>query len=259
MIESSANKQIRKIKRLERDARFRRQEQCFVAEGWKMVREALQRHLVRGLYLSEQEENRAQELLHLSEYGMAYNVVSEKLFCEMSDTVNPQGVLAVVSMPTYRWEDLTGAGAALLCMEDVRDPGNIGTMIRTAEGAGMTGVVLSKGCADLFHPKVVRATMGALFRVRYVTDFDFSTRVENMKREGFTIYAADLAAERDFRDCDYGGRVAILIGNEANGLSDAARSQADRLVKIPMEGELESLNAAVAAGLLMYEIHRKRR
>ncbi len=256
MIESSSNAQIKKIQRLLKNARFRKQEQSFVVEGWKMVEEALEHGLVRGLYFSEEAEGQAKQML--PGLSTPYETVSDGLFRYLSDTVNPQGVLAIVDMPEYRWEDLAGsADAALLCLEDIQDPGNLGTMVRTAEAAGMTGLVLSRGCVDIFNPKVVRASMGAVFRVKFVQT-ELSTKVESMKKEGFSIYAAVLDGERLFTDEEYSGRVGILVGNEANGLSDSLRTLADRSVKIPMEGRTESLNAAVSAALLMYELHRKR-
>lgn len=260
MIESSANGQIKKIQKLKKSARFRRQELLFVAEGWKMAGEALRRGLVRALYFSASGEKEYGG--KLSAYGkeVQTEVLSDRLFGELTDTVTPQGVLAVVEMPGYDRKQLIGAeDAALLCLENIQDPGNLGTMIRTAEGAGMAGVILSKGCVDLFNPKVVRATMGALFRVPFLMSEDLSTEVENLKKEGFTMYAAHLHGQADFTEEAYPGRVGILIGNEANGLSSEVSALADRRVRIPMEGELESLNAAVSAALFMYEVHRNRR
>lgn len=256
MIESSSNAQIKKIQRLLKNARFRKQEQSFVAEGWKMAKEALEQGLVRGLYFSEKAEGQAKQMLPA--LSVPCETVSDRLFRDLSDTVNPQGVLAVVDMPGYRWEDLAASeDAALLCLEDIQDPGNLGTMIRTAEAAGMAGLVLSGGCVDIFNPKVVRASMGAVFRVKFVQT-ELSTKVGSMKKDGFSVYAAVLDGEDLFTEVEYSGRVGILVGNEANGLSDGLRSLADRGVKIPMEGRTESLNAAVSAALLMYELHRKR-
>lgn len=265
MIESSTNNHIKKIQRLMKNARFRRQEQAFVVEGWKMTAEALKRSMVRTLYLSESSRQDYKRRLDAGELVVpgeetAVEVVADQCFREIADTVNPQGILAVVRMPQYdREQILSSPDAAVLCLEDIRDPGNMGTMMRTAEGAGMSALILSKGCVDLFNPKVVRATMGALFRVPFFICGDMSIEAEALKSSGFTLYAAHLDAARDFREEGYAGRVAILIGNEANGLSDAVSEKADRRVKIPMEGELESLNAAVSAALLMYELYRRRK
>lgn len=271
MIESSANRQIKRIAKLQRNARFRRREKCFVAEGWKMAEEAVRHGLAQCVYVSEDAEEEWRERANGGVAGggrldsgnalkdMPVEVVSPALFRELSETVSPQGILVLVAMPQYEMETmLTGESASMLLLEDIQDPGNLGTMFRTAEGAGMSGVILSRGCVDLFNPKTVRSAMGALFRVPYAVTDEMTTTVELLKQKEFTIYAAHLEGERDYASESYQGRTGILIGNEANGLSDPVSRRADRLVKIPMEGELESLNAAVSAALLMYEVHRRR-
>ena len=264
MIESTTNKKLKRIQKLLANARFRRQEQAFAVEGWKLTAEALSCGLVQTVYLSESsaaewEERAAFGGMASPEGRPETELVSDRCFRGISDTVSPQGILAVVRMPQYdRGEILTSADAAVLCLEDIQDPGNLGTMLRTAEGAGMSAVILSKGCVDLFNPKVVRAAMGALFRVPYFICDDVSTEVERLKNEGFSIYAAHPGGDRDFTEESYAGCVGIVVGNEARGLSAPAVEGADYLVKIPMEGNLESLNAAVSAALLMYEIHRNR-
>lgn len=260
-IESSSNAKIKRIQKLMRNARLRRQEKLFVTEGWKMTQEALARGLVREIYRSEDtdEEWEKRGLHGRISSDCPVWTVAPSVFRELSDTVSPQGILALVEMPQYERSTLTGAeDAALLILEDVQDPGNLGTMIRTAEGAGMSGVVMSRGCVDIFNPKVVRSTMGALFRVPFYICDDLKEEVHALQNEGFTTYAAHLQGTCDFTEESYKGKTGILIGNEANGLSEGVSSQADRLVKIPMEGELESLNAAVSAALFMYEVHRKR-
>ena len=265
MIESSSNSHIKKIQKLMKNARFRRQEQAFVVEGWKMVAEALEHRLVKEIYLSDQASHEYRSRLEhgeltVPENDMMVEIVSDQCFRVVADTVTPQGILAVVQMPEYDKEKiLSSTDSALLCLEDIQDPGNLGTMMRTAEGAGMSALVLSKGCVDLFNPKVVRSTMGALFRVPFFVCEDMTTEVELLKKAGFVTYAAHLEAERNFMEEEYSEKTAILIGNEANGLSDAVSEKADRRLKIPMEGKLESLNAAVSAALFMYEVYRSRK
>ncbi len=256
MIESNGNSQIKRIVKLKNKAKFRRDEQCFVVEGWRMVEEALSRNLVQSLYVSKTAESDWEKHCSLERSTVNYEVISDKLFRELSDTVSPQGVLAMVSMPRYEAEKFHGENAKLLCLEDIQDPGNLGTMIRTAEGAGMTAVVLSKGCVDLFNPKVVRSTMGALFRVPFYVCDDMLEEVKQLQEKGFSMYAAHLQGENDYTQETYQGKVGILIGNEGNGLSPEVSERADKKVKIPMEGQLESLNAAVSAALFMYEVRR---
>ncbi len=261
MIESRSNARIKKIQKLRKSARYRRQEALFVAEGWKMTEEALRRSLVKTIYISTTVENEFRQRFPMQKFSEAeVEILSESLFREISDTVSPQGIMALVNMPCYDREDVVGGErAAVLCLEDIRDPGNLGTMFRTAEGAGMSGVLLSGGCADIFNPKVVRSTMGSLFRVPFYVAKDLTTEVERMKNSGFTVFAAHLQGDCSYEEADYSGRTGILIGNEAGGLSEKLSALADVKVKIPMEGELESLNAAVSAALLMYEVHRNRR
>ena len=189
---------------------------------------------------------------------------ADSVFRQLSDTVAPQGILAVVRMPRYDKEKIEQAQAGgiyeqakLLVLENIQDPGNMGTILRTAEGAGISGIVLGKGCVDLFNPKVVRATMGSLFRVPYYFCGDIIFEVAALKERGFTFYAAHLQGEKAYCEPDYQGQLGILIGNEANGLSEELSALADVKVKIPMEGRLESLNAAISAALFAYEVHRK--
>lgn len=260
MIESVSNAQIKRIGKLKKSARFRRQEKAFIAEGFKMVEEGCRHGLVQAVYVREsaREEYAAEISRTIGDVKIEW--VSDAVFREISDTTSPQGILAVIHMPQYaREEILSTPEATLVCLENIQDPGNLGTIIRTAEGAGVRGVVLSKGCVDLFNPKVVRSTMGALYRVPYYITEDMTTEVECMRQKGFRMFAARLDASEDYTKVDYRGKIGILIGNEANGLCKETAARADVGVKIPMEGQLESLNAAVSAALLMYESHRQRR
>ena len=261
MIESNANGQYKKLQKWMKQSRTRRQEGVFVVEGWKMVKEALERNLVLHLYSAEREQEHCREELNrFSCDQVPVDFMRDNLFSQLSDTVSPQGILGVVRMPVYEREEIVNQpDAKLLCLENIQDPGNLGTMFRTAEGAGMTGVVLTKGCVDLFNPKVVRSTMGSLFRVPFYVCQDMEEEMKFMQKKGFCFYAAHLQGTKDFTKESYEGSIGILIGNEANGLSEAVSGLADCKVKIPMEGELESLNAAVSAALFMYEVRRKRR
>lgn len=260
MIESMSNTQIKKINKLKKSARFRRQEKCFIAEGFKLVEEAIFYKRVRKVYVSMEAED---EYFHRISHKISESYtewVSPSVFREISDTTTPQGVLALIEMPKYsREEIIKKEDASLICLEDIRDPGNMGTIMRTAEGAGMSAVVMSAGCVDLFNPKVVRATMGAMFRMPFYITEEMTTEVEQLRREGFTLYAAQLDGTRDYTECGYEGKTGILIGNEADGIRPETSAAVDEKVKIPMEGGVESLNAAVSAAILMYEVHRKRR
>lgn len=259
MIESRSNTQIKRIQKLKKQAKFRRQEQVFLVEGFKMTQEALQNGRVQTIYVSEEVREEWDEKLSRISREIPVMFVAPSIFRELSDTTTPQGVMAVVEMPSYDRETIVEQRqAALICLEDIRDPGNLGTIFRTAEGAGMSAVVLSGGCVDLFNPKVVRATMGALFRQPFYQVDDMTEEVRRLRGGGFSVYAGAPDAGQDYTACCYEGKTGILIGNEANGLCQETLALANEKIRIPMEGELESLNAAVSAALLMYEVHRNR-
>jgi TrmH family RNA methyltransferase len=148
-----------------------------------------------------------------------------------------------------------------MVLEDLQDPGNLGTIMRTGEGAGIDGVILSKGCVDIYNPKTIRSTMGSLYRVPFLYVEDLAQTIADLKAKGITFYAAHLKGERFYDEFDFTkeGGCAFLIGNEGNGLKDETADLADTYLKIPMEGKLESLNAAVASSILMYEVYRQKR
>ena len=152
-----------------------------------------------------------------------------------------------------RRREQEGRDPLFLLLEDVQDPGNLGTMIRTAEGAGADGIFMTEGCVDVYNPKTIRSTMGSLYRVPFVCGASLLEVTALLKKEKITTYAAHLKGEKFFHEIDYHGGSAFLIGNEGNGLREETADLADTYLKIPMEGKLESLNAAMAAGLLMYQ------
>lgn len=176
MIESAANAKFKRIQKLMKQARARKKEGVFVVEGWKMVREALQRDLVQELYCDEKEEQAlAKELAKLQKRPVI-EVLKTTLFKQMSDTVNPQGVLAVITMPSYdREQMISSSECKLLCLENIQDPGNLGTMFRTAEGAGMSGVVLSSGCVYICSNETgtFPATAAPILQVILIFPFSF--------------------------------------------------------------------------------------
>ena len=260
MIESSTNAQIKKIQKLKKSARNRRKEGLFIAEGVRLVEDALAYRMVEKVYLSENvKEEYFDRLSHkLKEADIEY--VSSKVFQEISDTESPQGVLAVVQMPGYdRSTVVEKEDAAVICLEDIQDPGNLGTIIRLADWFGIEDIICSQNTVDdLFNPKVARATMGAIFRLPFFITENMTKEAERLKQEHFSVYAASLEGARLYTEETYEGKCAVIIGNEANGIKQETQQAATHKIKIPMEGQLESLNAAVSAALFMYEIHRNR-
>ena len=258
MITSTSNPQIRQIVQLNTKARARRREGLFAAEGIKLFHEAPQA-LREKVFVSESFLADADHRQMVD--GTPYETVSDSVFAHMSDTATPQGILTLLHMPHYGKEELLGSSgrpALIMVLEDLQDPGNMGTILRTGEGAGVTGVVLSKGCVDLFAPKTIRSTMGSVFRVPFYQTDDLAGTIAWLKQEGIQTCAAHLKGELPYHKADYLGGTAFLIGNEGNGLTEETAALADVKVKIPMEGKVESLNAAVAAALLMYEAHNRR-
>lgn len=259
VITSSNNPQIKNLALLQKKAKARNEQGLFVIEGIKMFEEARDAGVLVRTYMSESFYN---ERLSNPEFfnGLTYEIVSDSLFNQITDTKTPQGILGTVKKPSYPLENiLKTEDAFLLLLEDIRDPGNLGTIIRTAEGAGVTGIILNKSCADILQPKVVRSTMGSIYRVPYYEAEDFTGFLDRLKTEGFILYAAHLSGTLYDTEGSFRGKIGLLIGNEANGLSDEASRMADKLIKIPMAGKVESLNAAIAAAILMYEAARQRR
>ena len=259
MIESPQNAQVKNIIQLNQKAKARKEQGCFITEGRKMFLEAPPGR-IRKAYLSESLSEDPELRTRIVREKLPYEIVSDKVFAKMSDTQTPQGILAVIETPSCVTEQLFSAERPLLMiLEDLQDPGNLGTILRTAEGAGVTGVILTKKCVDITNPKVVRATMGSIYRMPFLYMEDVPSAAEELAGHGITVYAAHLRGKRFYDEEDYRSGTAFLIGNEGNGLSEEAAACADRLIRIPMEGQLESLNAAMAAGILMYEAARQRR
>lgn len=258
-ISSSSNPQIKKLALLQKKAKARKEQGLFVVEGIKMLVEAKDAGLLVKAYMSE---SFYQDMTNKTDFpiDLEYELVTDPIFKQVTDTMTPQGILGIVKVPIYTLEQLRGkADDFFLILEDIRDPGNLGTIIRTAEGAGVTGIIMNSSCADILQPKVVRSTMGSIYRVPFYEVKDFIGVLTKLKDQGYKLYAAHLSGvSYDTKD-NFLGRCGLLIGNEANGLSEEASGLADRLIKIPMSGQVESLNAAIAAAILMYEAARQRR
>lgn len=247
------NNQIKELTALRDKAKARREAGLYIVEGPKMCQEAPKEMLVNTFVTHKCVESNNSWLK-----DRQYEVVEERVFEKLSDTKTPQGVMSVVKQPEYRLEDMLKEGNLYVILEDIQDPGNMGTIVRTAEGAGVAGIIMTKGCVDIFNPKTIRSTMGSVYRIPFVYVDDIAATIEQIKAAGISIYAAHLKGERFYDDVEY-GRAAFLIGNEGNGLKDETAALADTYIKIPMSGQVESLNAAVATSILMYEHSRQMR
>ena len=166
--------------------------------------------------------------------------------------------MAVVKMKNNSLSDMLAGNPLLILVENLQDPGNLGTILRMGEGAGVTGVIMSPNTVDIYNPKTIRSTMGSIFRVPFVYVQDFNEAVTQCQKSGVKVYAAHLDGKNTYLGEDYSTPTAFLIGNEGNGLTDGITKQADTLIRIPMQGEVESLNAAIACTILTYEAVRQR-
>lgn len=260
MITSTANARVKQIVQWQSKAKERRKDGVFLAEGIKMFEEAPESSVCE-VYVSEDIADKLKDRPELEKKlkRTGYEVVSGEVFAKMSDTQTPQGILTVLKRPGYSLEKLLDEPNPLfVVLENLQDPGNLGTIVRTGEGAGITGVIMSPGTVDIFNPKTIRATMGSIYRVPFLYVEDLGAVLKEMHRKGIHTYAAHLKGDTYYDTFSFREPSAFLIGNEGNGLSKELADLAENYLKIPMEGCVESLNAAVAAALLMYEAHRQR-
>lgn len=260
VITSLSNARVKNLSLLQKKAKERSEQGVFVIEGWKMFEEAVDAGLLVKAYASESFYREKLQENPGYFHDLDYDVLADSVFKEVSDTKTPQGIMGIVKQISYDLDDILRTPAVcLLLLEDIRDPGNMGTIIRTAEGAGINGIVYSDTSVDIYNPKVIRATMGSIFRVPLYQSENFYGILKKLKEQKISIFAAHLSGIPYDTEGSFRKSCAILIGNEANGLTEQACALADIRIKIPMAGKVESLNAAVAAAILMYEAARQRR
>ena len=263
------NKQIKELAAWNRKSKARREDGVFLIEGTKMFLEAPMER-IRETFVSESFFEAERQKIESGKNSpcieklnvCGYEIVSDSVFAKITDTMTPQGILCVMNQFTYKTEDLLiRKNPTLMVLEDLQDPGNLGTIMRTGEGAGIDGIIMSKGCVDIYNPKTIRSTMGSLYRVPFVYTDDLEKTIQELKEKGLQFFAAHLKGNDFYDEVDYAacGGIGFLIGNEGNGLKDTTAALADRYIKIPMEGQVESLNAAIAASVLMYEAYRQKR
>lgn len=228
-----------------KERKARRESGCFLVEGRKMVEEALaSRFTVEAVLVDE----RLADTFRLPE-NTAFYSLPEHVLAAVCDTKTPQGIAAVVRM-----QPAPASGARLVALDGVQDPGNVGTILRTADAAGIDGVLLSNQCADVFSPKVLRATMGSIFRMPVTVTDDLPGVLQGLREQGWSILSSQLDGEPFFQRQGVGNQFCLIIGNEGNGVSASVQAQATHRLRLPMRGGAESLNAAIAAGIMMYDL-----
>lgn len=256
-ITSKQNDWIKRIKSLHKK-NGRKKEGLYIMEGIKTAEEAkgqLEALLMSDSFLTQHPEWEKKSTLYCEKVF----VTTDEIFKEVSDTMTPQGVLAVLPIPKVCIEDLfINEKPFLILGDEIQDPGNIGTIIRTADASGAHGVVLNKGSVDIYSPKAIRSMMGSQLHIPILYVEDLSSFIDEIKEKGISVYGAHLEGKSYHYQMDYRQGTAIVIGNEANGISVEVADKVDYKVLIPMLGQAESLNAGVAAGILMYEVVRQR-
>lgn len=238
--------------------KYRQQQGLFLAEGLRTVEEAVRYGAVQSIFYTAIEDDRTRAVLEEAAAKQIKLVcVSDKVLKKISDTETPQGIIAVCEMRSKRLDDFLASGKMLLVLDRVTDPGNIGTMLRTADAAGVGGLLLLQGCADIYAPKTVRASMGSLFHLPVLSGLGEELFVQAARKAGYELLVTCLDGADNLYKADLQGRLAFVMGNEANGVSPALLAAADKRVFIPMQGRAESLNVAMAAGIVMFEALRQ--
>ena len=257
VITSKDNEQVKHIRKL-KEKKYRDEYNEYVIEGIKLIKEAIEEKAdIKTIVVcddcAKNEKIDSKLLYEVAKYNCIY--VEEKVFKSISDVQNHQGILAVLNKEEERKIDYNEG--IIIVLDDVQDPGNLGTTLRTLDSAGLKQIIVSKGSGDVYNPKVVRSTMGAILRLNVIESKSLPDTLKEIKKHKYEIIATSLDTTNSIYDIEY-KKKAIIIGNEANGVSKEVLDIADKKVKIPMLGKTESLNAAVATSIIVYEYVRQK-
>lgn len=257
-ISSKENELIKHIKKL-KDKKERDSSNEYVIEGIKLIQEAIQENVnIKQIIVCDdcdKTESIPKDLMYeIAKYDCIY--VTKKIFKYISEVQEPQGILAVIEKNNSNVE-IDCTQDIIVALDDVQDPGNLGTILRTVDSIGLTQILVSKGTADSYNPKVVRSTMGAIFRIKIIECEDLEKTLKEIKKHKFKVVVTSLQTENSIYEVNYNKKV-IVIGNEAKGVKKNIQDLADEKIKIPMLGKTESLNASVATGIVLYEYVRQK-
>jgi len=252
---SKNNRKI--INALRKSRNLRQKNKRFLVEGLRSVCEAINSNYnIDFIVLSETFLKHAlqknTQLFKMINDNKIYQA-SDQLFNELSDTVTPQGIMAVVEHKSYNFEDAISDKFLIIALDRVKDPGNMGTIVRSSDAAGADAILLSKGCVDIYNPKVIRSTMGSVFHIPLIQSEDFCIELNKLKKLGGQIITTHLKAQKYYYEVDFTRPSIIVMGKEDEGVSDDVLNISDEIVKIPMLGRAESLNVSVAHGIMLYE------
>ena len=258
-ISSKDNERVKYTKSLLK-SKNRQKESKYIIEGYRILTLAIECNAdLDYVFINESFEDKEEHkrfLTVLEEKNIRVFKTTNKIFKELVDTENTQGILGVIKFKDKKIEhNIKCEDRFVLILDRIQDPGNMGTIIRTADSAGVDSVILLKGCVDIYNPKVIRSTMGSIFDMNVIHATQ-DEAVEFLKSNDFNIVSSYLQTENYYHETTYDGKIALVIGNEANGINDKLIEQSDKLVKIPIYGNAESLNAAISAAVLMYEIKK---
>lgn len=258
IISSKDNELIKHIKKL-KDKKHRDESNEYIIEGVKLIEEAVKENARIKKIIVCEDTTRTYEIpthimYEIAKYECVY--VTDKIFASITQVTNPQGIMAIIEKgDTDAQIDYTQD--IIVALDDVQDPGNLGTILRTVDSIGLNQIIVSKGTADTFNSKVVRSTMGAIFRVKIIEVENLPQAIKEMRKHHFKLMVTSLQTENSIYDIKFNKKI-IVIGNESNGVSKEIQEMADEKAKIPMLGKTESLNASVAAGVVMYEYVRQK-
>ncbi len=262
MLKELSKKQQKLIKGLKQSKNARLKNRCFIVEGLKNVAESLKsdyeiRYIVASEAFFELNDGFVKKMAGKIPRNRLYQV-SDKVFYELSDTVTPQGILAVINIKNTDIENILKENFLIIALDRIQDPGNMGTIIRTADAAGADAILIGKGCVDIYNPKVVRSAMGSLFHMPFVQTDDLIKTLIMLKEKGGKIVTTHLEAQKHYYNVNYKTGTVIVMGSEDEGVSKEIANISDELIRIPMPGKAESLNVAIAHGIIAFEVVRQR-
>jgi TrmH family RNA methyltransferase len=248
LIESSQNQTFKNLLKFQ-DKKFRNQNNIFLVEGKKQIAEIPKDWTIKQIIISKKYKD-------IKNFRDDI-ILSERLFAKLSSTESPQGIIAVVEKKQYKIEEMIKQDGFFIVLENIQDPGNIGTIIRSADAFGTKAIFVSLRSADIYSDKTIRSTMGSLFHLPVVDNVNIEELLYLMRKEKITVFAASLKGKKNIGNSKIPNKSAFIIGNEAAGIKQETEKLADILFKIPMPGKAESLNAAVTASIIMYELSQK--
>ena len=258
VISSKDNELIKRIKKL-KDKKYRDENNEYIIEGVKLIEEAVQEKAKIKKVIICDDTTRTYEIptnvmLEIAKYECVY--VTDKIFSSITQVTNPQGVMAIIEKNTEN-QEIDYSEDIIVALDNVQDPGNLGTILRTVDSIGLKQIIVTKDTVDAFNSKVVRSTMGAIFRIKIIETADLAQSIKEMRKHHFKLMVTSLQTDNSIYDIEFNKKI-IVIGNESNGVSKEIQDMADEKAKIPMLGKTESLNASVAAGVVMYEYVRQK-